>query len=118
MDDTSFAICGVCGEEHDCGLGFAPDGASTILWSCTECLDIAPHVYGVVGMKMSRYAAEAREKAGAAGGEYLEKIGQTDLGKLTPDQWSAFLDTLFRARSSALRILYAGHVPGSSGNAP
>jgi hypothetical protein len=110
MDDTSFAICGVCGDEHDCGFGYAPDNSNTILWACTECLPIAPHVYGVVSVKMSRYAADARDAAGRAGGAYLEKVGTTDLGSLTREQWDTFLETLFRARASALRILFAGHV--------
>lgn len=110
MDDPSFAICGVCGDEHDCGLGYAPNGKDRILWACTECLDIAPHVYGVVGMKGSFYGREARDKAGEMGGAYLEKIGKTDLGAMTETEWREFLDVLFRARADALRRMYAGHV--------
>lgn len=110
MDDASFAICGVCGGEHDCGLGYAPNGKDQILWACTECLDIAPHVYGVVGMKSSFYSQQARDKAGEAGGAYLERIGKFSLAELTQDEWREFLDVLFKTRAEHLRFLYAGHV--------
>lgn len=34
---------------------------------------------------------KARDKAGEAGGRYLEMLGVFDLSKLTEDQWDAFL---------------------------
>lgn len=110
-DDLSFPICGVCGDHQETGLGYCPNGKDRILWCCRDCLEIAPHVYGVVKVKQSFYAAEARDKAGEAGGAYLEKIGKFSLAELTLDEWREFLDILFRERADRLRSLYAGHVP-------
>lgn len=30
-------------------------------------------------------------RGGEAGGQYLDSVGQSDLSKLTPEQWSTFL---------------------------
>lgn len=111
MSDTSFALCGVCGDEHDCGLGYAPDGENKILWCCRECLDIAPHVYGVVPLKASLYGVLARDYAGVKAGSYLESLGKTDLAVLAPEEWGHFLDVIIKERSLEIRRLYAGHVP-------
>ena len=111
MDDKDFILCGICGEENDTGMGYAPDGKNKILWCCRECMEIAPHVYGVIPVKASFYAKEARDRASLEGGLFLEKIGKTDLATLTEQEWNDFLDTLFRARAFEFRRLYAGHVP-------
>ena len=108
--DLSFATCGICGDEHDCGLGYSPWGKDHILWACTDCLPIARDVYGVVLVKSKVYARAARDHAGQIGGAYLEKIGKFSLAELSEEEWTRFLDLLFVARADKLRELYVKHV--------
>lgn len=107
LRDLSFALCGVCGDEHDCGFGYAPDDKSKIMWTCTECIPIAQHVYGAPPMEISRYKTLAIKKGGEKAGEYLEQIGKFSLAELTEDEWFEFLRTFDRARAQALRDLMA-----------
>lgn len=52
--------------------------------------------------------------AGAAGGQYLDRIGQTDLGQLDPLNWQQFLEILFETYPGAIRAEIDGAVPRSS----
>ena len=102
--DLSWAICGICAEEA-CGLGFSPDGIKKIMWVCEECRGMAKNVYSIDDSKRSKFDRDARDKAGEVGGEYLEGLGKFSLAELTPDEWTRFLDTLFRVKAAELRRL-------------
>jgi hypothetical protein len=43
-----------------------------------------------------RIEIESMYAASAAGGGYLDKIGQTDLAKLDHQQWMTFIETVIR----------------------
>jgi hypothetical protein len=109
--DTSFAICGVCGDEHDCGFGYAPTPNDKIMWTCTQCIPLGKGVYAMKQAERSAVDQQARDHAGAKGGEYLESIGRMDLGSLAPDEWTTFLDILFREKAAEMRRLYKNICP-------
>lgn len=111
MRDLSFALCGVCGDENDSGLGYAPDDQSRIMWLCKECVPIASGVYGAPAKMKSKYSNDARDYAGQKAGAYLEKIGKFDLRELTEDEWKEFLDTFWKERTTELRRLLAEFAP-------
>ncbi|MBX9757231.1 MAG: hypothetical protein K2Y29_00530 [Beijerinckiaceae bacterium] len=109
--DASFALCGVCGDEHDCGFGYAPDDKSRVMWTCRACIEVAPDCYGAPPMEISAHKTEAIKTGGEKAGEYLQSIGKFDLSQLTPDEWFLFLQTFDRARAQALRDLMAAYAP-------
>lgn len=43
-------------------------------------------------MIAEKIEAQARQKAGDRAGQYLDDLGQTDLAKLTADQWAKFCE--------------------------
>jgi hypothetical protein len=43
---------------------------------------------------MSTWQKEAFDKAGIQGGEYLERIGKTDLAELTEKEWNEFIENI------------------------
>lgn len=49
--------------------------------------------------------------AGAAGGGYLDRIGETDLAKLDPLNWQQFLEVVFEAYPAAIRAQIDEAVP-------
>ena len=52
-------------------------------------------------------------RGGNEGGAYLDSVGQSDLQKLTPDQWSTFLITVVNGanRAAGERIVGAWLAP-------
>jgi|GEM_PF-2818745 len=112
--NTSFAICGVCGGEHDNGFGYAPNDKSRILWACNECLAEAPHVYGVAMKDVStrrRYELQARTDALAALGEYLLALGKTDFMDLEEKEAGEAFDVSLKAYRDSLRKALVEHAP-------
>lgn len=85
------AICGCCGRSA-VGLGFMPTPRQRPLWLCDdpECIQIARETYNMKQDEFTRIESLAAGQGGAAGGEYLDEIGETDLAKLTPDQFFEF----------------------------
>jgi hypothetical protein len=55
---------------------------------------------------------DALGHAGAAGGQYLDSIGKSDLEKLTPNEWTHFLELVVDGFGCRMRErLCAPHVP-------
>ncbi len=102
--------CFVCCQTP-CGLGV--EKGRQVGWLCQECAD--GH-YGsrAIAMRASAFD-EAQTKAilaaGAAGGGYLDRIGETDLGKLDPLNWQQFLEIVFEAYPAAIRAEIDAAVP-------
>ena len=47
----------------------------------------------------------AMEFGGRMGGEYLDRLGKTDLTKLTPQQWETFIEVIVTGYGDHLRDL-------------
>lgn len=111
MIDTSFAQCGVCGEENDNGFGYSPGGFAKIMWVCSECMPIAKDVYGAPQMQKKMFTEDAIKYGATKAGEYLEKIGKTDCSTITAEEWFEMFRIAERERALELRRLMASLCP-------
>lgn len=105
--EFSDRVCCVCARPAT-GMGFAPKGArsvSHIAWTCDdrECLEIARDSYSMKQTEFSRLDHLATLDAGGAGGEYLDKIGKSDLASLTEEEWQGFLIAIVGGYRAALK---------------
>jgi len=53
--------------------------------------------------KMEQFEREAAAEGGNAGGQYLDRIGKTDLASLTREEWEEFCALIFIGACDALR---------------
>lgn len=100
-------VCGVCARPA-IGFGYVPPtgyNRKPIIWCCDdpECLKIAKDSYNMKQNEFTRLDTMAALDGGNAGGEYLDKIGKTDLGELTEAEWSAFCMALVGGYREALQ---------------
>ena len=115
--DTAFAICGVCGGEHDNGFGYTPGGMNAelpIMWTCDACLPVAAQVYGVAmqdSRSRRRYELQARDDALAAMGETLLAMRKTDFMDLDQEEARTVMDTAIKAYQDSLREAFKNHAP-------
>lgn len=78
------------------------------------CLNIIASYKEVPPMPPALNAVEneAVIAASPAAGEYLEAIGETDLSRLTPEQWTGFIGHVFKAVAGEVQRLFdEGEVP-------
>lgn len=95
-------VCFVCCQA---ATGLGVEKGRSVGWLCQECAD--GH-YGsrAIAMRASAFdeiQTRAINAAGAAGGGYLDRIGETDLAKLDPLNWEQFLQVVFEAYPAAIR---------------
>jgi len=107
--DPTFAVCGVCGGDHDCGLGYSPDGRRDILWTCKACVEVGAKVYGVPLIHRNRWGQESRDHAGTVAAEYLQSIGKFDFCDLSLDETRRFFDVFLKAFQDNLRKMAMDH---------
>lgn len=89
--------CFVCRRRDDGSMGgFLGDYGKNnkIVWSCLDHIHLAKKAIRMPRAELDLYEQKALQAAGAKAGAYLDKIGQTDLEKLTPIQWITFLRTI------------------------
>lgn len=72
------------------------------------CLDLVCRSNGV---PPTRDEKRAVAEASGACGEYLEKIGKTDLAQMTPDEWEGFLAHAFIAIAQEVRTIAYEEAP-------
>jgi len=109
LDDLSFAVCGVCGGDQDSGFGYAPDEKHKIMWTCTECLPVASHVYGVPMSSKRKFEQDARKEAIAAIGQTLLGLRKTDFMELTEEEALTVFAEALKAYQDALREALKNH---------
>ena len=62
--------------------------------------------------ELNKIENEAVIAASPAAGEYLEAIGETDLSRLTPEQWTGFIGHVFKSVAGEVQRLFdEGEVP-------
>ncbi|TPK59051.1 MULTISPECIES: DUF6511 domain-containing protein [unclassified Mesorhizobium] len=85
------AVCACCGRTAT-GFGYAPKAGQPIAWVCDDegCLQVAKNSYALKQDEFTRCESRAAGRGGEEGGAFLDSIGETDLAKLTPDQWFEF----------------------------
>lgn len=104
------AACFVCCQT---ATGLGVEKGRSVGWLCQECAD--GH-YGTraIAMRASAFdeaQTRAIHAAGAAGGGYLDRIGETDLAKLDPLNWQQFLEVVFETYPGAIRAEIDEAVP-------
>jgi hypothetical protein len=72
------------------------------------CLDI---IWENKGMAPNRDEERATAQASEAVGEYLERIGKTDLAAMTPDEWAGFIAHTFACVAAEVRNICAEDTP-------
>jgi hypothetical protein len=85
-------VCAVC-RRRAWSIGYAEGyRSSPLLWLCDniECISLAKKVYRMKQQELDFFEMLALEDAGNEAGAYLDEINQTDLAKLTPEQWLTF----------------------------
>jgi hypothetical protein len=60
-----------------------------------------------IAMELTPQEITAILAASPAGGEYLEKLGKTDLAVLTEDEWMGFLESVIRAFQDSMAESHA-----------
>ena len=96
--------CATCrreGSEVTLHIGNKP----MVQFCCIECA----RLYMTKNLTASEEAAAA--KGGEEAGAYLDKIGKTDLARLTGEEWAQFCQTLFVASCAELRRMADDCVP-------
>jgi hypothetical protein len=77
------------------------------------CLDIIAQRKGApMPADLNKIENEAVIAASPAAGEYLEAIGETDLSRLTPEQWQGFIGHVWKCCAGEMQRLFdEGEVP-------
>ncbi|UPT53101.1 hypothetical protein [Synechococcus phage Yong-M3-232] len=77
------------------------------------CLDIIAARKGEsMPADLNKIENEAVASASEAAGEYLEQIGETDLSRLTPEQWQGFIGHVWKCCAGEMQRLFdEGEVP-------
>ena len=76
------------------------------------CLDIIAQRRGEMPKDLNAVENEAVAAASEAAGEYLEQIGETDLSRLTPEQWHGFIGHVWKCCAGEMQRLFdEGEVP-------
>lgn len=105
-------LCDVCRREAR-GFGYSPRltrQSGRDLWLCSmRCLDIVTRLEGMIDPKKHEIAALCQ--ASAAGGEYVESLGRTDLARFTEQEWMTLIDVAVTAFQDYLRTAYAEDPP-------
>lgn len=76
----------------------------------TQCLDIA-HALGGDMKKISVDESRAIHAASEAIGQYLEKIGKSDLATMTEAEWIGFLGHAYGSICEEVRAIWSREVP-------
>lgn len=96
--------CFLCRKRDDGLAAVGADRTNTMqaVWACHEhihlakkAIDMDPHLYDAI-------EREALADGGADAGEYLDSVGQTDVARLTADQWNTFCAKLVDGFSASV----------------
>lgn len=106
MTETLGHPCPVCNREGGAVTVQHRGGPITTLCSpeCTRIFIMRPADF-------SQNEREAVLEGGGAGGEYLDKIGKTDLATLTEAEWTTFCVAVVKGYTDALRKAADDQIP-------
>lgn len=105
--------CAVCRRRaEDFGYGVLDDdGKAHVIRCCSsaECVYAVHRIATMSEKKLDAFEQKALAEAGNGAGEYLDRIGRTDLAKLTDKQWIAFLGLILTGYEDSLRRQMTEH---------
>ena len=95
-------LCAVCNRQANQGIGVGAGRRVPMMWVCSQkCRSVALNTHGhLLSDDLAYYERLARETGGVVAGRYLDELGKHDLRTLTPDEWRAFLHTIFDTYSA------------------
>lgn len=103
---TGPGLCAVCGAE-----GGPVSVGGHICCSDPRCISVALHWVTVGYPGGTFYEREAIRLGGKAGGKFLMEAGQTDMARLSREQWEEFLVRILTTYRTELRRLGEENAP-------
>jgi hypothetical protein len=105
-------ICGVCARAA-AGIGHAPRSHQPVIWLCDDpdCIHIARNSYHMKQEEFSRLEAIAAHEARFDVGDYLAKIGKTDLTTMTLEEAMKMCQITVAAYRKNLKKLVDSEAP-------
>jgi hypothetical protein len=102
--DTEPVCCAVCMRQAE-GHGWCGYRGAPVAWLCDnpDCLKLGKVVFEMATKAFSQAEAFSLSDAGDSAGEYLGKIGKTDLATLTREEWLHFLKIVLTTYGEAMR---------------
>jgi len=96
-------VCAICRRRSD-GIGVFLKRPDRIVWACYEHMRL---VKKAAYMPTKEFEIEERDAirngTSQAAGEYLDKIGKSDFGDMTEDEWHEFLRVVVVGFGKALQ---------------
>jgi len=99
-------LCAVCGAQ-----GGPVNVGGHVCCGDIRCTSVAMHWVNVGYPGGTFYEREAIKLAGKAGGRFLIEAGQTDMARLTREQWEEFLVRILTSYRTELRRLGEENAP-------
>ena len=106
-DFKANVVCAVC-HRHAMGVGM-PVGSwgwnRPIAWVCEEpiCNSVLLKVTTMAWRALDDIEADSIASAGDVAGDYLQRLGKTDLGDLSREEWLRFLKIVLTAYGDQMR---------------
>lgn len=115
MRRAEAGCCAIC-RRIEAGVGYSPpprhSEKARIIWTCEADIGRAKAVWHMRNDTLARIEREALLAAGDKAGDFLDQMGKTDLAKLSPEEWEAFLSTILEEYGAGVRTrLDADSVP-------
>ena len=102
-------VCFCCRRRDD-GVGSLLGGKPPrIIWSCRDHIFLARKALLMPQRDYDYSENKALDAAGAAAGQYLDKIGKTDIGSLELHEWRKFCQTMIDAFGDDLAKRISSH---------
>ena len=105
--------CAVCRRRaHEIGFGvLLPDMTAKVVHCCYDmaCVRAVHRIAQMADDKLDAHEKKALVEAGHAGGDFLDRIGKTDLATLNERQWTDFLGTVLRGFEASMRRQMTEH---------
>lgn len=100
---ADFGLCFIC-KTSGAGLGYSPNSYRPTKWVCETCPPLAKRCYHMTPKGFDKFEETAINTGGEALGAYLDSIGETDLAKLTPQQFQEALLCFMHTYVTTMRL--------------
>lgn len=91
---TQPSVCSICGRRCFATGVLVSHRPIKFAWGCVDHLSVLERAKTVQQRTYDHWEMKAIEAAGDDAGAYLDKIGKTDLGQLTGEEWAEFCRTM------------------------
>lgn len=95
-------VCVICRRRHD-NIGWQATRHHPIKWFCREDAQYIRTYAEMPKTVFDRYESDSIMEGGAAAGQYLDELGQTDLAELDTDQFRTFFVRFMTGYEKSMR---------------